>query len=102
MNDPIPKDWDVPAIFRARMGTQAGRQRAMMADGHVLLVLHELPDPLSPGKRKARLFWRKPDGGYRTSHVPAATTVSRFASTSSSTSPRRKHSRIASSPPDVR
>lgn len=57
----IPPNWDVPAIFRQRMGDVAGHQRAMFADGHLLLVLHELPSTESP-KRNLRLFWRAPEG----------------------------------------
>src|SRR5512139_2672592 len=75
MKSPIPNDWDVPSVFRQRMGDAGGRQRAMSANGHVLLVLHELPDPASPGLRTARFYWRKPDGSFRASHAPAASGV---------------------------
>ena len=59
---PIPHHWQVPQEFRERMGTQAGRQRCMVADGHILLVLHDIPDPETPERREAKLFWRPPDG----------------------------------------
>ena len=36
----LPAPWQVPSVFRERMGTQVGRQRSMVADGHLLLVLH--------------------------------------------------------------
>jgi hypothetical protein len=36
----------------------------MLADGHLLLVLHQPPQPGDP-ERVARLFWRDPDGGWR-------------------------------------
>lgn len=57
----LPSTWEVPAEFRSRLGEKAGRQRAMMAEGHLLLVLHAPPKKDEPD-RKGRLFWRKPDG----------------------------------------
>lgn len=60
----IPADWAVPAIFRRRLGTRAGRQRAMVADGHLLLVLNELPQP-GGFRRGSALFWRDPQGKWR-------------------------------------
>ena len=65
MANPIPHNWEVPQVFRERFGTHAGRQRVMHADGHLLIVLHEVPDPGDPGSRSAKLFWRKPDGSWR-------------------------------------
>lgn len=61
MSEVIPQEWKVPARFRERVGRTAGRQRAMVDSGHLLLILHELPPP-SDAKRSARLFWRQPDG----------------------------------------
>lgn len=57
----IPPLWQVPRVFRERMGDHVGRQRAMVADGHLLLVLHA---PAKPGEagRQGRLFWRDPAG----------------------------------------
>ena len=60
----IPSSWEVPAIFRQRLGDVAGRQQAMSADGHLLLILHELPSTES-AERAPRLFWRTPDGTWR-------------------------------------
>jgi len=60
----LPSTWNVPDTFRQRLGTIAGRQRAMTADGHLLLVLHDLPDPTS-NERAARLFWRAADGSWK-------------------------------------
>ncbi|MBK8697661.1 MAG: hypothetical protein IPN17_36780 [Deltaproteobacteria bacterium] len=39
----IPDAWQVPARIRQRVGVQAGRQRAIVEEGHLLLILHELP-----------------------------------------------------------
>ncbi|NQV23842.1 MAG: hypothetical protein HQ518_05680, partial [Rhodopirellula sp.] len=60
----IPASWEVPAVFRNRLGNQVGRQRAMIADGHLLLVLHSPPEP-DEHDRQGRLFWRHPDGTWK-------------------------------------
>jgi hypothetical protein len=57
----LPEVWSVPQEFRDRLGEEVGRQRAMLADGHVLLVLHQVPDE-SDMDRSGRFFWREPDG----------------------------------------
>lgn len=57
----VPENWAVPVSIRDRFGESAGRQRAMVADGHLLLVLHEPPD-LFDRERKACLLWRDPAG----------------------------------------
>lgn len=57
----LPAVWDVPQVIRRRLGRTAGRQRAMFADGHLLLVLHAPPGP-DDDERAGRFFWRKPDG----------------------------------------
>ena len=58
---PLPDAWNVPEIFRSRVRGKGGRQRAMSAEGHLLLVLHEPPRSGQP-HRTARFFWRSPDG----------------------------------------
>ena len=57
----LPASWNVPQVFRDRLGSQAGRQRAMFADGHLLLVLHA-PPVADQDERQGRFFWREPDG----------------------------------------
>jgi hypothetical protein len=59
----LPVTWKVPAEIEARLGDSAGRQRAMFADGHLLLILHE-PSPSSQRSRIARFFWREPNGSW--------------------------------------
>jgi len=59
----LPHTWAVPEIFRRRLGEQPGRQRAMHAEGHLLLVLHAPPSPESP-TREGRFFWRDPAGNW--------------------------------------
>jgi hypothetical protein len=58
---PVPMGWNVPTVFRERMGEGVGRQRMMTADGHLLLILHAPPRPNDP-QREGRLFWRSPNG----------------------------------------
>jgi len=67
---PIPDAWEIPPAFRKRVGEQAGRQRAMFADGHLLLILHE-PPSATDTHRAARLFWRSPDGSWRSNSLGA-------------------------------
>jgi hypothetical protein len=43
MNSIVPDTWKIPPQLAARFGDSAGRQRAMHAEGHLLLVLHEPP-----------------------------------------------------------
>lgn len=57
----LPTSWEVPTVFRERLGDDVGRQRMMEADGHLLLVLHAPPQP-DQDERVGRFFWRKPDG----------------------------------------
>ncbi len=65
-NSPIPAIWEVPQTLRDRLGTQVGRQRAMEAEGHLLLVLHQPPKP-DETLRTGCFFWRKPDGTWSSS-----------------------------------
>ncbi len=60
-NSILPSSWDVPQEFRDRLGSTAGRQRAMFVDEHLLLVLHA-PPMAEETAREGRFFWRKPDG----------------------------------------
>jgi hypothetical protein len=62
----VPLDWDVPSRIRQRVGVQAGRQRAIVAEGQLLLVLHEPPKE-NEIARPARLFWRDAHGVWRAS-----------------------------------
>lgn len=58
-----PRGWELPTAIAARLGDEVGRQRCMLHDGHLLLVLHEVPKP-GDGARAGRLFWRRPDGAW--------------------------------------
>lgn len=53
----IPKSWNIPAVFRRRLGEDAGRQRLMKEEGHLLVILHQVPKAEDGGNREAALFW---------------------------------------------
>lgn len=65
MKSPIPQNWEVPQVFRDRMGSSLGRQRIMAAEGHLLIILHDPPDADEPTRRGAQAFWRSPDGYWK-------------------------------------
>jgi len=64
----LPKLWVLPDAIRQRLGREPGPQRSMFEEGHLLIILHELPEPGVRG-RKAVLFWRKPDGEWLTNQA---------------------------------
>lgn len=66
----VPKLWNLPEALRNRLGREAGPQRAMLEEGHLLLILHQLPEAEEP-TRRAALFWRQPNGEWR-SHLGGA------------------------------
>jgi hypothetical protein len=57
----IPISWNLPKEIVVRFGQTPGRQRAMFADDHLLLVLHKAPTA-DERERRAAFFWRKPNG----------------------------------------
>ncbi len=61
----IPPTWNLPEAIRARLGQSTyGRQRAIVEEGHLLLVLHRTPGPDDRG-REGVLFWRNPAGEWQ-------------------------------------
>lgn len=64
MKKVVPDSWAVPEAVRARIGTQIGRQRSVVEEGHAVLLLHQPP---VPGERERRpaIFWRSPEGAWR-------------------------------------
>jgi hypothetical protein len=61
----LPADWNLPDKLRDRLGTSAGRQRVLIEDEHLLIVLHAVPGADEIGRR-GRFFWRDPAGNWRT------------------------------------
>ncbi len=61
----IPPTWSLPEAIRTRLGQSTyGRQRAIIEEGHVLLVLHKPPGP-DQSHRDGVLFWRSPGGEWQ-------------------------------------
>ena len=61
----IPPTWHLPDAIRLRLGqTTYGRQRAIVEDGHLLLVLHQ-PPGADDSRREGVLFWRSPSGEWQ-------------------------------------
>lgn len=60
----LPGAWGLPEAIKNRFGRKSsGKQRAMFADGHLLLVLHKVPQH-GERERETVFFWRKPDGNW--------------------------------------
>src|SRR5688500_896814 len=57
----FPHSWQLPEAIASRLGEHGGRERAMSADDHLLLVLHKVPKATT-SDREGALFWRSPDG----------------------------------------
>jgi hypothetical protein len=64
MSPILPGTWKVPELFHARLGEQAGRQRMMAAEGHLLLILHKIPEA-GESDRESILYWRDPAGNWK-------------------------------------
>lgn len=62
---PIPKTWDLPVAIRKRVGTSVGRQRLMNEEGHLLVILHQVPRTEDNEVRTGVLFWRNPVGEWK-------------------------------------
>ena len=63
----VPVDWQIPEEFRRRLGTTVGRQRAMQAEGQLLLVLHSVPEA-SEDTRRGVLFHRDAGSQWKASN----------------------------------
>jgi hypothetical protein len=63
----IPPNWSLPEAIRKRLGqTTYGRQRAIVEEGHLLIVLHRPPNA-DQSNREGVLYWRSPNGEWQTS-----------------------------------
>lgn len=61
----VPPTWTLPENLRLRLGQSTyGRQRAIVEDGHLLLILHKAPGPNDRG-REGLLYWRNPSGEWQ-------------------------------------
>jgi hypothetical protein len=61
----VPPTWNLPEAIRLRLGQSTfGRQRAIVEEGHLLLILHKPPGP-NDRSREGLLFWRSPSGEWQ-------------------------------------
>jgi hypothetical protein len=60
-----PAHWALPASITNRLGHDAGPQRSMLEDGHLLIILHQIP-AANEIHRVPALFWRDPAGLWST------------------------------------
>jgi hypothetical protein len=61
----IPPTWNLPDAIRTRLGQATyGRQRTLVEEGHMLVVLHKPPGP-DDAAREGVLFWRNPAGDWQ-------------------------------------
>jgi hypothetical protein len=65
----IPKTWDLPEAIRKRLGQAVGKQRLMNEDGHLLLLLHQVPKSEDDEVRAAMVIWRNPAGDWKSAPV---------------------------------
>ena len=70
----IPSGWDLPAALRAQIGQGAGRQRALVDDDNLLIVLHRVPKANS-NEREGVLFWRQPPAATSENPLDSAPTI---------------------------
>lgn len=61
----IPKTWDLPDSIRKRLGATVGKQRLMNEEGHLLLLLHQVPQAEDDEVRTAVVVWRNPAGEWK-------------------------------------
>ena len=66
----LPPGWDLPPALFALLGDRTtnsgGRQRALVVDDNLLLILHKVPEATT-SKREAVAFWRASGGEWRSS-----------------------------------
>jgi hypothetical protein len=63
---PLPKSWEIPEAIRSRLGREAGPQRSMFEDGHLLIIVHRMPDA-DERQRTPVFFLRTAEGAWRAS-----------------------------------
>lgn len=78
----IPPTWNLPESIKRRLGqTTYGRQRVIIEEDHLLLILHKAPGP-DDGTREGVLFWRTPTSEWQASRgAGGATAIKRHVQT---------------------
>ena len=81
----IPVGWELPQALAERIGEKLGRQRTLIAEDQIIIVLHKVPKAHS-SERESVAFWRDAEAHWRatngsgglgalTAHVEAYLTV---------------------------
>lgn len=65
----IPKTWDLPGAIRKRLGESVGKQRLMQEEGHLLLLLHQVPTAEDDAIRNPMVAWRNLAGEWKSAPV---------------------------------
>ncbi|MGF1572411.1 MAG: hypothetical protein ACFCU1_05000 [Sumerlaeia bacterium] len=73
----IPTNWLLPKEISNRLGDTAGRQRMMYHDGHLLLILHKVPEK-DKNDRVPILFYRTPQNEWKGSAGSGISALHRF------------------------
>lgn len=61
----LPQSWKLPDTIKRRFGQRSvGKQRAMLEQGHLLLILHKIPQS-QEREREGVFFWRDPQGNWQ-------------------------------------
>jgi Mg2+ and Co2+ transporter CorA len=61
----LPSSWQVPETIKKRFGEKrAGKQRAMIAENYLVLILHKVPKP-EQRERESVFFLRTPNGEWK-------------------------------------
>jgi hypothetical protein len=73
----IPSTWILPAEITSRLGATVGRQRLMHHEGHILLILHKVPDADSR-LREPALFYYTPLKEWKTTVGSGTNALGKF------------------------
>lgn len=60
----IPSSWAIPSNLQRQVSEVAGNQRTLTDGGHLLILLHELPQTLT-ADRNIRMFWCSSEGEWK-------------------------------------
>lgn len=73
----LPTNWMLPKEITMRLGETAGRQRMMFHDGHLLLILHKIPEK-DNSDRIPVLFYRSPLNEWKSTVGAGISALHRF------------------------
>ncbi len=61
----IPDHWNLPDAILRRLGETVGKQRLLDVEGHLLLLLHQVPREEDDEVRSAMVVWRDAAGDWK-------------------------------------